>query len=386
MKGRFMELSFGKFTFWVLSCFLFGEGAPSHTSNWAVIVDTSRYWFNYRHIANALSIYRTVKSMGIPDSQIILMLADDIACNSRNPFPAQVFNDERHSINIYSEDVEVDYRGLECSVENFLRVLTGRHSPDTPASKRLLTDAHSNILVYMTGHGGEDFLKFHDKDEINTQDIADAFEQMHRQNRYNEILFMVDTCQAATLFRGFYSPNIVSIGSSMLGEPSLSYTHDGKTGVSVIDRFTYFTLHYFESEVKQRRNKVTVGDLFKSYNPNFLHSHPEWESSAVRSLTNMKLTDFFSADVTVQPTSGSYNLQRNPEKIKTNSDDLPEKDKRKFSRLPTPNPGSTSKESLKASKNGFMMTFVCLASVVICLCFVEELFRSKSVSRDKKIN
>jgi hypothetical protein len=28
--------------------------------------------------------------MGIPDSQIILMLADDMACNPRNSYPAQV--------------------------------------------------------------------------------------------------------------------------------------------------------------------------------------------------------------------------------------------------------------------------------------------------------
>ena len=38
-----------------------------HTNNWAVLVDTSRFWFNYRHVANVLSIYRSVKRLGIPD-------------------------------------------------------------------------------------------------------------------------------------------------------------------------------------------------------------------------------------------------------------------------------------------------------------------------------
>ncbi|CAO3598769.1 unnamed protein product [Absidia cylindrospora] len=37
-----------------------------HTNNWAVLVCTSRFWFNYRHIANTLSMYRTVKRLGIP--------------------------------------------------------------------------------------------------------------------------------------------------------------------------------------------------------------------------------------------------------------------------------------------------------------------------------
>ena len=51
-----------------------------HTSNWAVLVDTSRYWLNYRHVANILAMYSVVKRLGIPDSNIILMMADDMAC------------------------------------------------------------------------------------------------------------------------------------------------------------------------------------------------------------------------------------------------------------------------------------------------------------------
>lgn len=43
------------------------SSSGQHTNNWAVIVDTSRFWFNYRHAANVLSIYRSVKRLGIPD-------------------------------------------------------------------------------------------------------------------------------------------------------------------------------------------------------------------------------------------------------------------------------------------------------------------------------
>eukprot|EP00879_Flechtneria_rotunda_P011868 GHRR01012397.1.p2 GENE.GHRR01012397.1~~GHRR01012397.1.p2 ORF type:complete len:124 (-),score=19.14 GHRR01012397.1:1108-1455(-) len=96
-----------------------------HTSNWAVLVATSKYWYNYRHIANTLSFYRTVKRLGIPDSNIILMLAEDVACNPRSAYPSQVFNDESHQLNVYGTNVEVDYRGYEVTVENVIRVLTG---------------------------------------------------------------------------------------------------------------------------------------------------------------------------------------------------------------------------------------------------------------------
>ena len=64
-------------------------------------------------MANVLSIYRSVKRLGIPDSQIILMVADDMACNPRNPRPATVFNNANENINVYGDDVEVDYRGYE---------------------------------------------------------------------------------------------------------------------------------------------------------------------------------------------------------------------------------------------------------------------------------
>jgi len=36
-----------------------------------------------------------------------LMVADDMACNARNPRPATVFNNANQQINVYGDDVEV---------------------------------------------------------------------------------------------------------------------------------------------------------------------------------------------------------------------------------------------------------------------------------------
>lgn len=69
------------------------------------------------------------------------------------------------------------------TVENFIRLLTGRLPEGTPRSKRLLTDDRSNILIYMTGHGGDGFLKFQDAEEITSIELADAFEQMWQKQR-----------------------------------------------------------------------------------------------------------------------------------------------------------------------------------------------------------
>lgn len=43
------------------------------------------------------------------------MISDDMACNPRNPRPATIFNNAHEQINVYGDDVEVDYRGYEVS-------------------------------------------------------------------------------------------------------------------------------------------------------------------------------------------------------------------------------------------------------------------------------
>ncbi|KAI0295732.1 peptidase C13 family-domain-containing protein [Russula brevipes] len=260
----------------------------SHTNNWAVLVCASRYWFNYRHMANTLGMYRTVKRLGIPDSNIILMLADDAACNSRNHFPGCVFANRGHALDLYGENIEVDYRGYEVTVQNFLRLLTGRVEPSMPRSKRLLTDDRSNIFVYMTGHGGDEFLKFQDSEEISAFDIADAFEQMWQKKRYNEIFFMIDTCQANTMYSKFYSPNILATGSSRIHQNSYS----ANVGVSVIDSYTHFVLEYLESINKT--SSTSMKDLFDNYNPEVIRSNPGVRSDLFhRPLERTLITDFF---------------------------------------------------------------------------------------------
>merc|ERR1712107_197764 len=147
------------------------------------------------------------------------------------------------------------------TVENLVRLLTGRLPETTPRSKRLLTDEGSNILVYMTGHGGEGFLKFQDSEEITNIELADAFEQMWVKRRYNEIFFMIDTCQAQSMFLKFYSPNILAVASSLVGEDSLSHHVDPAIGVYIIDRYTYYALEFLERVTPN--SKKTMGEFLK---------------------------------------------------------------------------------------------------------------------------
>jgi phosphatidylinositol glycan class K len=267
----------------------------SHSNNWAVIVSTSRFWFNYRHPANSFSVYHAVKRLGIPDHQIILMMADDVACNPRNIEPGCVFNHYDRKISVYDKHVEVDYRDQDVTAETFLRVLTDRHASDVPRSKRLLTNSESNILLYLTGHGGDGFLKFQDAGELTSYDLADAIQQMWDKQRYKNMLFIIDTCQAQSLPDRIRSPRVVSMSSSRIGESSYSHHNDDILGVPVIDRFTNHLLVFLEN--MSVHSEKTIGDFEDSWSSVSFHSTATlhwtqpWTKSIVR---KFKLADFFA--------------------------------------------------------------------------------------------
>lgn len=298
---------------------LIAVASAAHTSNWAVLVATSRFWFNYRHLANTLSLYRTVKRLGIPDSQILLLLPDDMACNPRNAFSGTVYSNADRHMDLYGENVEVDYRGYEVTVENFIRLLTDRWEESVPASKRLQTDEGSNILIYMTGHGGSEFLKFQDSEEISSWDLADAFSQMREKKRYNEMLFMIDTCQANTLYRQFYAPGLIATGSSEEDESSYSHHADNDVGVAVIDRWTYYVLEFLETQVTGPTSDKTLGDLFDSYDVGKIHSNPgvRWDlfPGGEQAGRSRRVVDFFG---NVQ----SVEIQGNKSGIETLKEDI----------------------------------------------------------------
>lgn len=89
---------------------------------------------------------------------------------------------------------------------------------------------------------------------------------------------MIDTCQANSMYSKFYSPNIISTGSSMVGENSYSVSgtvvkppigelteqhhNDHDIGVAVIDAYTHFILAYLETIIKT--SKATLQDFVSS--------------------------------------------------------------------------------------------------------------------------
>jgi phosphatidylinositol glycan class K len=100
-----------------------------HTSNWAVLVDASKFWLNYRHVSNILAFYHIIKRLGIPDSNIIVMAGDDMACNARNPYPACIYHNESHALNLYDSTVEVSSGSMQLMFLNGCKYTFNTNQP-----------------------------------------------------------------------------------------------------------------------------------------------------------------------------------------------------------------------------------------------------------------
>ena len=299
-------------------------------NNYAIIVSTSRYWFNYRHHTNALLIYQYIKSYGnYTDDHIILMLADEYNVNPRNPIKNHVYNtatdsvmkDRRSSHNppqqpstssLYTDDIEIDYRGEDVNVENFMNALMGRQPSNTnhhTLRPVLQTNEDSHILIYMTGHGGDLFLKFQDNEEITSLQFAEMFQYMHQHDKYREILFIADTCQAFTLGDHIISrqvPNVYVVGTSLRGESSYAHIGHPIIGVSVVEKYTHYMMEYVTSKQHQQKQQqlplsaLTLSQMLiepfnTSKQTNMLHANVGMDDSTSlqRKLQDVPWDDFF---------------------------------------------------------------------------------------------
>lgn len=263
--------------------------SSSHTSNYAVIVGASRYWFNYRHAVNALSIYHMLKQSGnFTDDNIVLMLADEFPTNDRNPFKNSM--DKSSGKSLYSDDTHIDYRGEDVTVQNFVNVLTGRQP--NGLLPILNSDSDSHVLIYLTGHGGDQFFKFQDEEEILAAELAAAFRQMHDAGKYREVLLIADTCQAFTLGDKMDAPNVTVIGSSLRDESSYAHHSDADLGLSVIERYTYAFTEYVASNGMKGSLQQTMVDPY-SFEQQRAHVGAS-DKLATRKLNQVPLEDFFN--------------------------------------------------------------------------------------------
>jgi phosphatidylinositol glycan class K len=120
---------------------------------------------------------------------------------------------------------------------NSLRSLLS-HGPIADHTTSLTLPSHGRLLLYLSGHGGNGFLKFRNTEELRTKEFADMIAEAKRILGFTELIVVLDTCEAESLFQEVYTEGVTMIGSSLIGEKAQSTLFDVEYGVPLSDLFT----------------------------------------------------------------------------------------------------------------------------------------------------
>ncbi|MCP4714077.1 MAG: ABC transporter substrate-binding protein [Deltaproteobacteria bacterium] len=207
---------------------------PDKTGLWAMILSPSTGWANYRHQSDALALYNALRDYGLTDDRIILILADDLAQNSLNDRPGEIFN-EIDGQNLYV-DVEIDYNPLDLEPEDIFNILEGinsGHLPDVIESTE-----SDNIYLFIVGHGEAQGSNFNDT-YLTPEDLSSTLARMYAEQRYRRIFIEVETCFGGRMGTLIDSPGAFLIAGANPWESSFAANYDSVLQSWLSDQFAY---------------------------------------------------------------------------------------------------------------------------------------------------
>jgi len=254
-----------------------GQGVPQsgiHQENttggdfWAVIGGLSRDWSNYRHQADALTMYQILKEQGVPDDHIILMVYDDIPFDPRNIKPGEVFHIPKQeevrktAIPDFSRD-QMNKQMVEDIVSG-----TGP-SPDSPA---LGSDEKSTLLLYLASHSAEGGRLIIGKGEemINPDEFAGMIEKMKDNKKFGKMLIIIESCFSGSLADRVTTPGVLLMTAAGKNETSKSAIYDSELSSWISDEFT----SKLTSIIRESGDLGSVRDLYAKIYPAVRSSHP----------------------------------------------------------------------------------------------------------------
>ncbi len=226
---------------------------PAKENNWALVISTSDDWANYRHQADALSIYQLLKKRGFDDDHILYVSEDNIANNPANLYPGTV-KVRPDGENLYW-NVKVDYHLSQLKVTDLESLLTGKRSIDFP--EVIESGENDNIFIYWCGHGMSNSLAWGEK-LMSSQYLAYLFRKMSEQKQFRKIFFALDACYSGTIGRACEGiPEILVMTAANPFEPSKADMKDPEMGIWLSNGFT----RAFEETLSETTD-ISIHDLY----------------------------------------------------------------------------------------------------------------------------
>ena len=211
---------------------------PALEDNYAVLVAASQGWKNYRHQADVLGFYHYLKAKGYDDDHIVLIMADDIAYNERNPLQG-VVRRELSGTNLY-EDVQIDYRLGDLTLSDLKQILTGEPSEAYPVT--LGSGTNDNVLFFWSGHGTQQGWEWKDTEHLDAGFARSMFSDM----QFRKMFAIIETCYSGGVAQGCTGiPGLLMMTAANPHETSKADAFDNELQVYLSNTFTSSILAQF---------------------------------------------------------------------------------------------------------------------------------------------
>jgi legumain len=228
--------------------------------NWAVLVAGSNGWYNYRHQSDVCHAYQILHKNGIPDSNIIVFMYDDLAKNKQNPTQNVIIN-HPNGQDVY-HGVPHDYIGNAVTPQNFINVLLGKKDlmKGVGSGKVLESGPDDNVFVYFTDHGATGLVAF-PNGVLYAKDLNTTIAKMHSQQKYKEMVIYIEACESGSMLEGLLpnNINIYATTASNAEESSYACYYDAKRETYLGDLYSVNWMEDSDAE------DVTTETLFKQF-------------------------------------------------------------------------------------------------------------------------
>jgi hypothetical protein len=219
---------------------------PALSGQYAVLVQGSNGWNNYRHQADVLSVYQLLKKNGFDDDHIILIIDKALASDSKNPEPG-IIRAEDGGKDLLGGSA-VDYDNADITPADISNILLGNQSAKLPT---VLPSGEGgiNVLLFWSGHGhnragnGADELVWRDADAghgMTADLLRQTVSKMQQQGLYRKMLILTEPCFSEAVITPLVGiPGVLAMSSAGTYEQSFADNWSTELGVWRCDRFSH---------------------------------------------------------------------------------------------------------------------------------------------------
>ena len=222
---------------------------PARTDQYAVLVQGSDGYINYRHQADVLSVYQALRRGGFPDDHIILVIDAEMSSARANPQPGTVRTSPTGPdlLGGTTEDsgfaaAEVDYDSRDLTARDIANILKGNQTSTTPVV--LPQDAGHNVLFYWSGHGrsrsqgGSNEFCWRDT-HAGEGFTADLLRETASQMLFRKLCITAEPCYGECVIQGIEGiDGVLAMSGANAAEQSWADHWSDDARVWMCDRFT----------------------------------------------------------------------------------------------------------------------------------------------------